>query len=232
MTNAVLDTNVSLAIYSWHDLVNEARSVFEIDASATLENRDIQFRARRARVSFALTLFFNEMGWETLAPQNELFRKLTTKVPPETSASSSVDDIGKVNFVKVYLYFIKERLLPSWLDGISEADSEKKGNGVDRLCLDWAEEHRVPLISWEGDGRNGFNDSRLIPKQGAKRGIDVVTPEELIRRERFNPTAAAQRFFAGWRELAPGYLRKYPGSREALNVAHSFYRRMAENDWS
>jgi hypothetical protein len=226
--NAILDTNVLLAIYSWHDLTAVVDSVLDRDPTATLEHADIQFRAQRARAAFILTLFFDERGWMTQSPLNEVGRTLTGKVPPTDIARAT-----EINYLKLYLYFIKDSLLPSWLPGADpEADGTKKGNDVDLLCLDWAERHKVPLISWEGSGPSGPIPSRLIPSEAARRGIDLVTPEELVHREGFNERAAARRFFAAWNKHAPVYLSTSPLFRDLVEHAHHFYMRMAKNDWT
>ena len=226
--NAVLDTNVLVAIYSWHDFTDAARSVLSSEPAATLEHHEIQFRAQRARAAFSLALFLDERSWITQSPLNEVGRILTGKVPP-----SGGDRAAEVNHVKLYIYFIKDLLLPSWQLGADpEADLAKKSNDVDRLCLDWAERQRVPLISWEGHGPQGLDPSKLIPREAAKRGIDLVTPEELVRRARFDHVAGMRRFFSAWEHHAPLYLAENPSAREPLEYAGHFYRRMAENDWT
>src|SRR4029078_8915530 len=79
------------------------------------------------------------------------------------------------NYTKLYIYFIKDMLLPSWMFGADpEADLAKKGDDVDMLCLDWAAQHKVPLISFEGSGPSGPLPERLMPSEAAKRGIDLV----------------------------------------------------------
>jgi hypothetical protein len=186
--NAVLDTNVGLAIYSWHDLLGAAEPVLKQDQTANLTHAEIQFRAQRARTAFILTLFFNERGWATLAPLNELLRTLMANAPPEDEEHGL-----KSNFVKFFLYFVNDKLLPAWRNGAEPSgDANIVGNDVDRLCLDWAAQHSIPLISWEGHGPNGLDPKKLIPREARKRGIDLVTPEELaqpreVRRGRIGP---------------------------------------------
>src|SRR5882724_13400101 len=78
--NAVLDTNVCLAIYSWHDVLTEGQEVLHLDPTANLTHPKIQFRAQRARSAFLLALFFNERRWVTISPAHELQRTLVEKV--------------------------------------------------------------------------------------------------------------------------------------------------------
>src|SRR5882724_6380373 len=80
--NAILDTNVFLAIYSWHDVVSATKAVIENQPAATLEHAAIQFRVQRARAAFALTLLFNERGWATAVALNEVGRTLEARAPP------------------------------------------------------------------------------------------------------------------------------------------------------
>ena len=105
-------------------------------------------------------------------------------------------------------------------------------NDVDKLCLDWADQRSIPLVSWEGHGPNGLNPKKLIPRSARERGIDLVTPEELLNREKFDEKKAVERFFAGWTRHAPAFITENPGSKETLEQFHHLYRRMANNDWT
>jgi hypothetical protein len=81
-----------------------------------------------------------------------------------------------------------------------------KGNVVDRFCLELAHERGIPMISWEGHGPTGLDATKLIPSEARARRIDLVTPEELLRREKFEEGDAIKRFFTDWREHAPRYV--------------------------
>jgi hypothetical protein len=227
--NAVLDTNVSLAIYSWHDVLSAAEPVLRRDPKADLTDPTIQFRAQRARIAFLLALFLNERRWMTVGPFHELLRKLEENVPPKAKEAAH-----KSNFTRFFVHFVKEKLLPDWVTGADlSADEQIKGNDVDKVCLDWAEEYRIPLISWEGDGPNGFDASKLIPSQGALRGIDVVTPESFLKRMNFDERPAIQIFGAAWDQHAPDYVKSNPRAAETLTkIARPFYQRLATNDWT
>lgn len=226
--NAVLDTNVGVAIYSWHELLDAIERISEDDPTANLTNPDIQFWAQRARTAFILALFFNERGWATWSPPNELTRTLMNKAPPVGEEHGP-----KSNFVRLFIYFIKEKLLQDWLAGGDRSSDESIiGNGVDELCLDGAAEHSVPLVSWEGHGPNGLDPEKFIPREARERGIDLVTPEELLSREKFDATKALERFFAGWDRHAPAFISGNPGAQETLEYFRHLYRRMAEDDWT
>src|SRR5260221_14851 len=117
--NAVLDTNVCLAIYSWHDVLTEGQEVLHLDPTADLTHPKIQFRAQRARSAFLLALFLNERRWMTVAPWHELRRTLEKNVPP--------DDLGaghKSNFTRFLIHFVKGKLLPAWVTGTDVAADE------------------------------------------------------------------------------------------------------------
>lgn len=227
--NAVLDTNVSLAIYSWHDVVSAVEPVLRRNPKAGLTDPQIQFRAQRARTAFLLSLFFNERRWMTVAPAHELRRKLIEKVPPNANEAGH-----KSNFTRCFLYFVKDRLLPDWVTGADlAADEHINGNDVDRLCLDWAEQYGIPLISWEGHGPNGFDATKLIPSEGSARAIDVVTPEALLVRNCFDERSAVRRFAAAWDEHAANYVRENPTAAETVTkIARPYYYRIAMNDWT
>jgi hypothetical protein len=166
--DAILDTNVAVAIYSWHDILNVADATIGEKTNATLEDDAIQFRARRQRTAFLLALFFNEKAWKVAVPVNEFFRVLDQKAPRADAATS--------NFLRLQLYFIREQLMPTWiLCADTKADVGIKGNAVDRLCMDWAAEHTIPPISWEGWGPDGLDATKLIPKEAPERGIPCDT---------------------------------------------------------
>jgi hypothetical protein len=219
--NAVLDTNVGLAIYSWHDLVAIAAE----HPSATLEHTAIQFRAQRARTAFFLTLFLHQNEWKTLVPLSEWRRKLIETSPPngpEHSVESSF-----------FFLYVRPKLLPGWYAGGDlNSDAAIRGTNVDRLCLDWAEQHKTPLVSWEGHGPNGLDRSKLIPREAPRRGIDLLTPEELLRRQNFDASAAVQRFFSDWDSQVGGYLSVRPDAKAMLEGMRDFYQRLSDNDWT
>jgi hypothetical protein len=97
---------------------------------------------------------------------------LLLKAPPTDPRS---------NFPRFYTYFVKEKLLPDWeAENDPANDANVKGNDVDLLCLKWAEQHRVPLVSWEGLGPSGPIPSKLIPREAKARAIELVTPEQLL----------------------------------------------------
>jgi hypothetical protein len=226
--HAVLDTNVGLSIYSWHDVLDAIGRGLQEDPNATLLHPDVQFRAQRARTAFHLALLFDERSWMTAAPAREMLRLLRTKAPPKTKKHGI-----KSNFVRFFVYFVKDKLMPGWVAGSNlRAERGLRGNAVDRLCLSWAEQHRVPLVSWEGHGQKGFDRKKLIPREGAARGIDVVTPEQLLDRSNFDEVEAMRRFIARWDEHATKYVESNPSSKETLKMVRSFYRRLMSNDWT
>lgn len=227
--NALLDTNVLLAAYSWHDFIDGANRLLERDPTATLEHDEIQFRAQRARAAFLLTLFLNQNEWKTLAPAKELERILVARAPP-TDPGHGVES----DFVRLYLSFVCDRLLPGWElwgDDLN-SDAAFKGSGVDRHLLDLAERYEIPFLSWEGHGPNGLDASKLVPREAHERGIDLLTPEELLRRQNFDEGPAIQRFFLDWDEHVAAYLLDRPDAKEILEVARPYFQRLAYNDWT
>ena len=149
--NAVLDTNVVHAIYSWHDFTNGdrigSRSPSRRDPGAPGD----PISSAAARAAFILTLLFDERGWTTQSPLNEVGRTLTGKSSAHGHRSRCRGQLHKA------LIGTSSRTCSCrrgcWSD--PEADLTKKSNDVDMLCLDWAEQHKVPLISFEGSGPSG-----------------------------------------------------------------------------
>lgn len=225
--HAIIDTNVRLAIYSWHDLYAQAEAVNAKDSAADLSHPEIQPRAKRARSSFLLSLLFNDRKWVTVGPSNELKRTIVLRADPTNS-----EHHNRVAFVALYIYFIKEKILPDWRDcGDEDDDQELKGNDVDLICLERAEKHNVPLISWEGTREDGtLNSGKLIPREALLRGVDLVSPDQLLERERFDPSVPLRRFFADWDRHVGHYIKARGGAAE-LVIVRQFYERMAEDYW-
>jgi hypothetical protein len=221
--DAVLDTNVGVTIYSWHDLLDEGDRLLKKNPNATLADPALSFRRRRARSAFLLMLFLNERKWKVIAPLNEYQRTLVKRVSPDSATS---------NFTRLYLYFIGDLLLPNWeAGGDLTDDANIQGNDVDLFCLAQAERHRIPFISWEGDTPTGPDPTRLIPTKARARGIDLVTPEQLLARLRFTEGPAIQRFFSDWDGHAPAYLESNPSARETMSLLRDFFERLRDDYW-
>jgi hypothetical protein len=222
--HAVLDTNVGFTIYSWNDLIKAMADLQTKNGTVSLSDPALAYRKRRARSAFFLALFLNERKWKTLAPPNEYQRTLVTVVPPNSVAA---------NFTKLFLHFIKDHLLLDWEAGsfsLSD-DINIKGNDVDLLCLNWAQQYQIPLISWEGDTPTGPDPTRLIPREAKARGINLVTPERLMIQHQFVEGPAVKRFFADWDAHAGAYLKGNPGARETMIDVRQFFERLRDNYW-
>jgi hypothetical protein len=223
--NAILDTNVALAIYSWHDVLKVGDEVLRADPGETLEHGDIQFRAQRQRVALQLALFFNEHSWKVAVPVQEFLRILRRNAPPTDPATS--------NFTRLQLHFIRGTLMPNWtLCGDEKSDAGVTGSDVDRLCMDWAVEHEIPLISWEGWGPEGLNEKTLIQREAPGRGIDLLSPEQLLKRLNFDGASAVRRFLADWDARIGEYAAKTEGAAAFLEYARPYYQRLADDDWT
>jgi hypothetical protein len=221
--NAVLDTNVGVTIYSWHDLLEEGDRLLKKNPTATLADPALAYRRRRARTAFFLVLFLNEHKWKVLAPLNEYQRTLLKNVAPDSATS---------NFTRLYLYFIGDLLLPDWAAlGDLADDANIMGTDVDLFCLAEAQRHRIPLISWEGDAPTGPKPGKLIPQQAKARGIDLVTPEQLLQRHQFSEGPAVKRFFDGWDAHAAQYVKGNPSARETLALLRDFFERLRDDYW-
>ncbi len=220
--NAVVDTNVVITIYSWHDFMDDADRLFTSNPAATLEHPELAYRRERARTAFRLMLFFNEQKWIVRSPLTETLRTLLARVSP---------DDAKGNFTKLFLYFLTE-LLPDWRVRSDPADDDGiVGDAVDLLCVAWAQEDRIPLISWEGHTPTGHNPKKLIPREAKARGVDLVTPEQLLERHKFVEESAAKRFLAAWDSRAEDFLKNRSDARELMELARHFFQRLADNDW-
>ena len=73
---------------------------------------------------------------------------------------------------------------------------------------------------------------KLMPKEAQARGIDLVTPNELLTRHKFNERRAIRRFLSDWNANVDEYLVGSPDARETLGYARSFFQRLAKNDWT
>jgi len=225
--SAVIDTNVVLAILSWHDVA----TAIETAPESSLESPEVQGRLQKARSSFFLSLLMNERAWTTLVPQKEVMRIVLERAPPEEREAETA-------FVAIWLHFIKDELLPRWtFGGDPTGEAQKRGSAVDVYLVEAAAALQVPLISWEGLGLQGFDDRRTIPREAARLGVDLATPHEFLLRERYDATYPAARFLERWDARVDLFIRGKRrkgrrGRRQYLQVMRDFFARMAGNDWS
>jgi len=221
--DAVLDTNVALDIYSWHNLLavgdkHLKGGATEADKRMVFRHPEVQRRAQRMRHAFFLALFFNEKRWATVVALTELMRKLE-ELAPATDAVLS-------NYPRMHAHFIKGKLLHRWLaGGNAKGDKYLVGDAVDLFCLDLADENKIPFISSES------NPKKLIPKQAHARGIGLATPEHFLKQRNYDGPAAAQKFLANWDARAPGYIRQNPTAATFLPLARDLFQRFALDDW-
>src|SRR5689334_6304247 len=94
--HAVLDTNVRLDLYSWHDIMAAVEAEVARDPAANLRHPAVQYRAQRARATFLLSLLFDERAWTTLGSINELERTLVRNADP-----INVEQAARSNFVRL-----------------------------------------------------------------------------------------------------------------------------------
>jgi hypothetical protein len=222
--DAVLDTTVSLTIYSWHDLLGANAIADGRSSNAGLMDPAVRFRAQRARTALLLTLFLDQRSWTTIGPLNELRPTLEKVASPKAP-------VRKSNYTQVFLYFIKDKLLPRWRFETNPTSGKHiKSEDTDLLCLDWAAQRKIPFVTWEAHDLGVLCPEKSIPSEARKRGIDVVTPEELLHRTKFDESEAVRQFMANWDQHEAIYMRDNPQAGETLPIVGAFYRRLVADD--
>jgi hypothetical protein len=199
---AVVDTNVLLDIYSWHDLLDTAERLHPLLGDAFVEDPHFAFRLARARESLLLGVYFNSIGARTYSLRAEPLR-LLQKVSPRVPLSST-EELAN-SFTTRFVNFVHPRLLGNWIMEWAEDPEIVVGNDADEMLLEFAADHQLPLVTNEGYTPKGVihEKMRLL---ATDRGVRAYTPAEFCRAKSFDPQAGARAFIEDFGRLAPHYI--------------------------
>jgi hypothetical protein len=138
-TMAVLDTNVFLDIYSCHDATETYDALYRTKGIAAIDELPVVYRRARARESLLLAALFNKMNATTFSLHAEPIALLTKNAPPTLAGGVSLAS----DFTTVFIYFVKDYVLPGWNATMPTEPGTAAGTDADRLLVEIAREHNV-----------------------------------------------------------------------------------------
>lgn len=201
---AVVDTNVIIDTYSYHDFIAALQPRSIVMGEASLDDPYVRYRKQRARDAVVLVMHLSRTKAVTCSYHQEGEQQMLKVVPPRSKGGITED----VVFTEFAVWFIYDRVLDGWMPATFGVRTALKGNKADAFIAAHAKRHGVPLITNEG-----FRDDMTIVDEGlrlvAKRqGVDVFTPGEYLRHRSVNQSEAIDEFFQSFGDLAPKYLEE------------------------
>lgn len=201
--NLILDTNVFVQLYSIHDLS-------EAGSKGNLQDPEFLSRRRRMREALLFACLCHRDGLATGSVLNEPLRILLSRVPPEV-------DTLETYYTTAFIHFVQERVLSAWQVGWLNDydDTSLVGTRVDDLLLEAARKEGLPLVTDEGNTKDGIRPEGLRKKAIAA-GVDVYTPGEFLALHKLDAARAAAEFFARFDAERPAYFETHPNADEVL----------------
>jgi hypothetical protein len=213
---AVLDTNVLHDIFSCHDVFNMYEKVGEDETDGAYA----VYRRDRVGGSLVLAMHLHNMGGKTFSLRGEPLRKLLENVDP------NADDDFRTHYVKMFLGFVRPRLLGNWYPGMpSEEAVEPTGSKADAFLIDYAKQHGLPLITNEGFSPDGIRNEKMRKKAIAA-CVRVFTPREFYA-GRVDEQSEIRTFLRRFDRRAPRYIAAYSRpvvARDSLGWMSGYYR--------
>lgn len=190
----VLDTNVVLDMISIHDLAREAEQGLQ----------GIEYRRQRARSAVLLGAYFHESRAQSLS-LHEAFRILTYRVPRD-------DQTLERGFLQIFLYFVKDFVLPNWrFDRLNDTESFS-GTAADDELLRIAREQGLALLTNEGltpSGVRPFPGATSLRAKAQVAKVPVFTAAELLEDRAADTMMLARGFFDRWDTSARSYIEEH-----------------------
>jgi|GEM_PF-3547858 len=170
---AILDTNVIVDLYSWHDWLDHFEPKYSY-ASVLVDKSDAKsrYRIRRPREALLLAIHLHQIGAVTFS-LSESVRMINKLVNPD-----AVGDPKKA-FAQTFLYFVKPTLLGNWKDGMRYSNSH--GNRADDELLQEAKDSGIPLVTSEGYSHIGIDEGNRMRKKARRMGIQILTAREFCK---------------------------------------------------
>lgn len=205
---AVVDTNVLVDLYSWHDFHEHFERMVTWASSDPVRLDDAQSRMRiaRAREALLLAIRFHKLRASTFSI-SEAVRVVTRSAEFSNGKPLGDDERAyREAFIKTFLWFVRERLLAGWDAKMLTTDA--KGNDADDLLLAYAKENSVPLITNEGYTATGINRKNRMQRLAKEAGVTIVKAVEFCRDD-IDSQDEARAFLRAFREETPRYLKHY-----------------------
>ncbi len=217
---AVIDTNVIVDLYSWHDFNDHFEHIITYASSDNVPVNDPKSRMRvsRAREALLLAIYLHKTEVTTFSLSESV--KLVERVSKLDRKGKPLDPDERIRreaFTKTFLWFVREQLLVGWKDTMHR--SESKGSEADRELLAYAKVHSLPLITNEGFTPLGVNKKSPMQKLAKVHGIEIIKAADFYDGE-MDVGKEAMTFFRRFRAEAPkyieAYLGKYPEGERAI----------------
>jgi len=206
---AVLDTNVVLDLFSWHDFHDHfgRRVTWASANNVRLDDPQSRMRMARAREALLLAIYLHKTRAITFSISEA--ERLVIRVSQFDAKGKplSDDERGyKEAFVKTFLWFVKERLLVGWQDAMEVTDAE--GNDADDILLAHAKKKSLPLITNEGFTATGVDRKNRMRRKAKKEGVQIVRAADFYH-DKMDVEVEAKAFFRRFRAETPKYLKWY-----------------------
>lgn len=180
---AVVDTNVALDVYTNHDVAAAVRA-----GQAT----QVDYRTRRARSAWWLAMACDDVGLNTLGFTEEYRRVLVARVansPAYSMWSRFISD------------YVKPTVSPRWVNVASDRDAGVRSRAADRLLVQMAAEHAVPVVTCEVGGD--------VEQAALAAGVSVYAPWDFAPSLGLPLETARQRFFERFDAGVSAYVARW-----------------------
>jgi len=236
---AVIDTNVIVDLYSWHDFNDhfDSRVSYASSDDVSLDDPVSKMRFSRARRALLLAIHLHNTKAITysLSESVTLLKRLT-QFDAQGKPLDPDERIRREAFTKTFLWFVKRRLLTDWKDGMRVADLSS--NEADRALVAFANEHSLPLITNEGFTATGVNPRKLMQRLARESGVRIVQAADFYGTE-MDEAEEAKVFFRRFRKVLPvykkWYVEKHPSGKHAIDqiLRHldRYYYFLLRGDW-
>ncbi len=212
---AVVDTNIFLDLYSWHDWHEQ----FDSRTPAVVLRPDLTdaksvWRKARAREALLLAMYLTKIKATTLGLSEGLEQLRTRPFLNTTASQRSWNDA----FVRTYNWYVKEQIFRNWTESMKISDAV--GSAADDEMLAYAKDHSLPLISSEGYTPDGIDDRNRMRKKARKAGVNLVRAADFYAGkvdEQEESRIFLQRFKSGARGYVNAYRKKH-GKSAAIEL--------------
>ena len=176
---AVIDTNVALDLYTIHDVA---------EAIALRDHERVDLRLRRARAAWWIVMALDDAGLNTLGFTEEYRRVLVVR------AGQSQQYSMWSRFISDY---VARAVAPRWNGVSSDRDAGVRSSQADRLLVQMAVEHGLPVVTCEVGG--------AVAKAAQAASVPVYTSWEFAPTLGFSCKEAKRRFLERFDAGAPSY---------------------------
>lgn len=200
---AVVDTNIFLDLYSWHDWHQQ----FESRAPAVILRPDLTdaksvWRKARAREALLLAMYLTKINATTLSLSEGLIQLKTKPFVNATGGQRAWNDA----YIRTYIWYVKEQIFRGWTESMKI--SEAAGSAADDEMLAFAKDHALPLITSEGYTPDGINDQNRMRKRARLAGVQVVRAADYYV-GKIDEEEESQLFLQKFRNGVSGYIKAY-----------------------